>query len=107
MPNSQNVYQALKNRFSWASWSSVIHHASIIFNPMDQSLNITQHTLQLGEAIEDIENQIGVRDGNEIITLSLFFSIPHLHDQITSTLDTRMAVNPSIAIHLEDILDVV
>ncbi|MBW0528000.1 hypothetical protein O181_067715 [Austropuccinia psidii MF-1] len=107
MPNARNVYQALKNRFNRASWSSIVHHASIILNPVDQSSNITQHTLRLSEAIEAIENQIGVLDANKIMTLSLFFSMPHLRDQITSALDTRMAVNPSVTIHPEDILDIV
>ncbi|MBW0492842.1 hypothetical protein O181_032557 [Austropuccinia psidii MF-1] len=107
MPNARNVYQAIKNRFNQASWSSIIHHASIIFNPMDHSSNITQHTLRLGEAIEAIENQIEVLDSNKIIMLSLFFSLPHLRNQITSALNTRMAVNPSITTQPEDIVDIV
>ncbi|MBW0536415.1 hypothetical protein O181_076130 [Austropuccinia psidii MF-1] len=107
IPNSRNVYQALKNCFNRASWSSIVHHANIIFNPVNQSLNITQHTLRLSKAIEAIENQIGVLYANKIMTLLLFFSMPHLQDQITSALDTRMAVNPSVTIYPEDILDIV
>ncbi|MBW0538076.1 hypothetical protein O181_077791 [Austropuccinia psidii MF-1] len=78
MPNARNVHQAIKNRFNQASWSSIIQHASIILNPSNHSSDITQHALRLGEAVEAIENQIGTIDSNKIITLSLFFSLPHL-----------------------------
>ncbi|MBW0503090.1 hypothetical protein O181_042805 [Austropuccinia psidii MF-1] len=89
MPNARNVYQALKNCFNQVSWSSIVHHANIIFTPVNQSLNITQHTLCLSKAIEAIENQIGVLDANKIMTLLLFFSMSHLWDQITSAHDTK------------------
>ncbi|MBW0469180.1 hypothetical protein O181_008895 [Austropuccinia psidii MF-1] len=45
MPNAWNIYHALKNCFNRASWSSIIHHAGVIFNPIDQSSNLTQHAL--------------------------------------------------------------
>ncbi|MBW0500249.1 hypothetical protein O181_039964 [Austropuccinia psidii MF-1] len=107
MPNARSIYHALKNCFNRASWSSIIHHASIIFNPIDQSSNLTQHALRLSEAVNAVENQMGTLDSNKIITLSLFFFVPHLRDQITSALDTRLAVNSSLHIRPEDILDIV
>ncbi|MBW0540546.1 hypothetical protein O181_080261 [Austropuccinia psidii MF-1] len=105
MPNARTVYQALKNCFRKSSWSSIIHHAETIFNPSDQSSNIVQHAITLGEAIEAIGNQIGALDSNKIMTLSIFFSVPHLQEQITAALDTRLAENPSMTIQSEDILD--
>ncbi|MBW0503131.1 hypothetical protein O181_042846 [Austropuccinia psidii MF-1] len=107
MPNARTVYQALKNRFGKSSWSSIIHHAETIFNPTDQSGNIVQHAIALGEAVEAIENQIGALDSNKIITLSIFFSVPHLGEQIMAALDNRLAANPSMMIQSEDILDMV
>ncbi|MBW0533603.1 hypothetical protein O181_073318 [Austropuccinia psidii MF-1] len=107
MPNARNIYQAIKNRFNRASWSSIVHHAGVIFNPVDHSSDITQHALRLGEAIAAIENQIGTLDSNKIIMLSLFFSLPHLRNRITCALDNRMVVNPSITVQPEEILDIV
>ncbi|MBW0468886.1 hypothetical protein O181_008601 [Austropuccinia psidii MF-1] len=107
MPNARNIYHALKIRFNRALWSSIIHHASVIFNPINQSSNLTQHALRLSEAIDAVENQMGALDSNKIMALSLFFSMPHLRDQITSALDTRLAANSSITIQPEDILDIV
>ncbi|MBW0468093.1 hypothetical protein O181_007808 [Austropuccinia psidii MF-1] len=107
MPNARSVYQAIKKRFNKASWSSIIHHANLLFNPTDQQSNLVKHAIHLGEAVEAIENQIGPLDSAKIITLSLFFSIPRLQHQITSALDTRMAASPSLSINVEDILDIV
>ncbi|MBW0535509.1 hypothetical protein O181_075224 [Austropuccinia psidii MF-1] len=107
MPNARSVYQAIKKRFSKASWSSIVNHANVIFHPSTQSSNLMKRVIDLGEAVAAIEGQIGPIDSNKIITLSLFFSIPHLHDQITAALDTRLAANPSLTINAEDILDIV
>ncbi|MBW0480342.1 hypothetical protein O181_020057 [Austropuccinia psidii MF-1] len=32
MPNARTVYQAVKRRFSKASWSSIVHHARLLFH---------------------------------------------------------------------------
>ncbi|MBW0539770.1 hypothetical protein O181_079485 [Austropuccinia psidii MF-1] len=95
MTNARTVYQAIRNCFGKSLWSSILHHAETIFNPTDQSGNIIWHEIALGEAIE---NQIGALDSNKIMTLSIFFSVPHLQEQITAALDTRLAVNPSVII---------
>ncbi|MBW0537794.1 hypothetical protein O181_077509 [Austropuccinia psidii MF-1] len=42
MPNSRSVYQAIKKRFNKASWSSIIHHANLLFNPTDQQSNLVK-----------------------------------------------------------------
>ncbi|MBW0535338.1 hypothetical protein O181_075053 [Austropuccinia psidii MF-1] len=107
MPNARSVYQSIKKRFNKASWSSIIHHANLLFNPTDQQSNLVRHAINLGEAVEAIESQIGPLDSAKMITLSLFFSIPKLRHQITLALDTRMAASPSLDINVEDILDIV
>ncbi|MBW0560505.1 hypothetical protein O181_100220 [Austropuccinia psidii MF-1] len=104
MPNVRTVYQAIKQRFSKASWSSIIHHAKLIFHPTNHQHNITQHAINMGEAIG---SQLGPLDSSKISTLSLFFSLPHLHDGITSALDTCLAANPELTVNTEDILDIV
>ncbi|MBW0476476.1 hypothetical protein O181_016191 [Austropuccinia psidii MF-1] len=107
MPNARTVYQAIKQQFSKASWSSIIHHAKLLFHPTNHQHDITQHAINMGEAIEAIESQLGPLDSSKISTLSLFFSLPHLHDQITSALDTQLAANPKLTVNTEDILDIV
>ncbi|MBW0532137.1 hypothetical protein O181_071852 [Austropuccinia psidii MF-1] len=107
MPNARTVYQAIKRRFRRASWSSIIHHAKLIFNPTNHQHDLTQHAINMGGAIEAIESQLGPLDSSKISTLSLFFSLPHLHDQINSALDTRLAANPELTVNTEDILDIV
>ncbi|MBW0538816.1 hypothetical protein O181_078531 [Austropuccinia psidii MF-1] len=107
MPNARSVYQAIKKQFSKASWSSIVNHANVLFYPPTQSSNLMKRVIDLGEAVAAIEGKIGPIDSNKIITLSLFFSIPHLHDQITAALDTRLAANPSLTINAKDILDIV
>ncbi|MBW0517982.1 hypothetical protein O181_057697 [Austropuccinia psidii MF-1] len=98
IPNTRSVYQEIKKRFSKASWSSIVNHANILFHPPTQSTNLMKRVIDLGEAVEAIEGQIGPIDSNKIITLSLFF-IPHLRDQITAALDTCLAANPSLTIN--------
>ncbi|MBW0577921.1 hypothetical protein O181_117636 [Austropuccinia psidii MF-1] len=107
MPNTSNVYQAIKSRFRKASWSSIVRHARNIFQPVDPSHNIIKHAIYLNETIEAIECQLGPLDSNKILTLSLFFLVPTMQDQITLALDTRLAENPKLAINMEDILDIV
>ncbi|MBW0514024.1 hypothetical protein O181_053739 [Austropuccinia psidii MF-1] len=91
MPNGRTVYQAIKKRFSKTSWSSIVHHANLIFNPTDHA----------------IESQLRPLDSSKIVTLSLFFSLPDLQEKITSALDTCLAANPDLTINAEDILDIV
>ncbi|MBW0574274.1 hypothetical protein O181_113989, partial [Austropuccinia psidii MF-1] len=107
MPNARKVYQAIKNRFSKSSWSSIIRHATTIFNPTDQSHDIIKHAISLGETIQAIESQLGPLDSNKVMTLSLFFSVPTMQSQITAALDTRLAANPNLQINMEDILDII
>ncbi|MBW0551145.1 hypothetical protein O181_090860 [Austropuccinia psidii MF-1] len=107
MPNTRTIYQAIKNLSSKSSWSSIIHHTNTIFCQTTALRNINQREIELGEAVEAIENQIGPLDGNKIITLSLFFSVPHLQEQITAALDTRLSASPLLAIQSEDILDMI
>ncbi|MBW0491418.1 hypothetical protein O181_031133 [Austropuccinia psidii MF-1] len=107
MPNARTTYRALKDRFNKISWSSIVRHTSIIFDPTDNSNNLTNHAITVGEAIEAIENQIGAIDSNLPTTLSLFFSAPQLHDQITNALDTILAAHYSLTVHSEDILNIV
>ncbi|MBW0531514.1 hypothetical protein O181_071229 [Austropuccinia psidii MF-1] len=102
MPNARTVYQAIKRQFSKASWSSIIYHAKLIFH-----LKNHQHAINMGKAIEAIESQLGPLDSSGISTLSLFLSLPHLHDQITSALNTQLAANPELTVNMEDILDIV
>ncbi|MBW0499297.1 hypothetical protein O181_039012 [Austropuccinia psidii MF-1] len=60
----------------------------------------------MGEAIEAIESQLGPLDSLKVSTLSLFLSIPHLHDQITFALNTQLAANRKLTVNVEDILDI-
>ncbi|MBW0535398.1 hypothetical protein O181_075113 [Austropuccinia psidii MF-1] len=107
MPNARSVYQAIKKRFNKVSWSSIIHHANVIFNPKNHVDDMVQHVININESIEAIESQIGTLDSSKIITFSLLFSLPDLQERITSALDTRLAANPTLAINAEDILDIV
>ncbi|MBW0469798.1 hypothetical protein O181_009513 [Austropuccinia psidii MF-1] len=59
------------------------------------------------DAVTRADKQADLINRNKIITLSLFVSIPHLRNQITSALDTRMTANPLITIQPEDILNIV
>ncbi|MBW0477131.1 hypothetical protein O181_016846 [Austropuccinia psidii MF-1] len=107
MPNARNVYQAIRSRFRKASWSSIVRHARKIFHPVDKSHNIVKHAINFNETIKAIECQLGPLDSHKILTLSLFFLVPTMQDQITLALETRLAANPKLAINMEDILDLV
>ncbi|MBW0568213.1 hypothetical protein O181_107928 [Austropuccinia psidii MF-1] len=61
----------------------------------------------MSKAIEAIENHLGPLDSSKILTLLLYFSLLHLHTQITSALDTQLAASPELTINMEDILDIV
>ncbi|MBW0536508.1 hypothetical protein O181_076223 [Austropuccinia psidii MF-1] len=45
-------------------------------------------------------------DSNLFTTLTLYFSAPQFQAQITNALDTRLAANPSLTVHSEDLLDI-
>ncbi|MBW0520133.1 hypothetical protein O181_059848 [Austropuccinia psidii MF-1] len=107
MPKARNVYQEIKSQFRKASWSSIVRHARNVFHPVDQSHNIIKHAINLNETIKAIECQLNPLDSNKILTLSLFFLVPMMQDQITLALDTRLSANPKLAINMEDILDIV
>ncbi|MBW0583837.1 hypothetical protein O181_123552 [Austropuccinia psidii MF-1] len=107
MPNARTCFCALKDHFNKISWSSIVHHASTCFNPTNHSTNLTTHAINIGEAIEAIENQIGPMDSNLFTTLTLYFLAPQFQAQITNALDTRLAANPSLTVQSEDILDIV
>ncbi|MBW0546254.1 hypothetical protein O181_085969 [Austropuccinia psidii MF-1] len=96
-----------KKSLSKASWSSIVNHSNINFHTPAQTSNLIEHVIDLGEAIEAIEIQLGPINSNNIITLLFFFSIPHLHIQFTTSLDTGLAANPSPNINSNDILDIV
>ncbi|MBW0477963.1 hypothetical protein O181_017678 [Austropuccinia psidii MF-1] len=68
---------------------------------------MVQHVIRINKSIEAIESQFGTLDSSKIITLSLFFSLPDLQENITSALNTCLAANPDITINAEDILDIV
>ncbi|MBW0511508.1 hypothetical protein O181_051223 [Austropuccinia psidii MF-1] len=107
IPNARTTFCALKGRFNKIFWSSIVHHASICFNPTDHSTHLTTHAIIVGEAIEAIEIQIGLMDSNLFTMLTLYLSAPQFQEKITSVLDTRLAANPSLMVHSEDILDIV
>ncbi|MBW0538332.1 hypothetical protein O181_078047 [Austropuccinia psidii MF-1] len=105
-PNARTTFQALKKRFCKASWSSIIWHAEILFNPPDRSTKLTSHAIALQHAINNIESQIGTMNSKTILTLSLFFSARQLHEPLLNALESRKAVNPSLVVHAKDILDI-
>ncbi|MBW0528772.1 hypothetical protein O181_068487 [Austropuccinia psidii MF-1] len=105
-PNAGTTYQALKKRFCKASWSSIIRHSEILFNPPDRLNTLTSHAVALQHAINNIESQIGAINSKTILTLSLHFSAWKLHEPLLNALDSRKAINPSLEIHAKDILDI-
>ncbi|MBW0544490.1 hypothetical protein O181_084205, partial [Austropuccinia psidii MF-1] len=40
-------------------------------------------------------------------TFSIFFAVPQLQDHITAALNTRLATNPHLKIHTNDLLDMI
>ncbi|MBW0490169.1 hypothetical protein O181_029884 [Austropuccinia psidii MF-1] len=105
--SARSIYQAIRSRFNKPSWSSIIHNAKILFNTTDQMENINKFSLSVYEAISNIENQIGPLDGEKIATFSIFFAVPQLRDHITAALNTRLATNPHLKIHTNDLLDMI
>ncbi|MBW0536606.1 hypothetical protein O181_076321, partial [Austropuccinia psidii MF-1] len=106
MPNARSTYQALKKRFSKASWSAIVQHASRVFMPSDQSSNLLQHWINIQASLDALQSQIGPLTAENITPIILFFSAPQFQDQITTVLDTRKASNPDLNITTTDILDI-
>ncbi|MBW0535974.1 hypothetical protein O181_075689 [Austropuccinia psidii MF-1] len=84
MPNARSTYQALRKRFSKASWSAIVQHASRIFMPSDQSTNLLQHSLTVQASLDALQSQIGPLTAENVAPIILFFSAPQLQDQITT-----------------------
>ncbi|MBW0524484.1 hypothetical protein O181_064199 [Austropuccinia psidii MF-1] len=103
-PNAHTTYQALKKQFCKASWSSIIRHAEILFNPPDCLTTLTSHAVALQHAINNIESQIGAVNSKTILTLTLFFSAQQFHEPLLNALDSRKAIDPSLEIHAQDIV---
>ncbi|MBW0535806.1 hypothetical protein O181_075521 [Austropuccinia psidii MF-1] len=105
--NARQIYQAIKRRFNKPSWSSIVHHARTIFNVTDQLDNIDQYAISVHNAIARIEHQIGKLNSENIATFAIYFSVPSLCDHITAALNTRLATNPHLKIHTNDLLDMI
>ncbi|MBW0538221.1 hypothetical protein O181_077936, partial [Austropuccinia psidii MF-1] len=105
--NARRIYQAIRKRYNKPSWSSIVHHAKTIFNPTDRLDNIDKYAISVHEAISKIENQIGPLNSDKIATFAIYFSVPLLRDHITAALNTRLATNPHLQVHTEDLLDMI
>ncbi|MBW0542700.1 hypothetical protein O181_082415, partial [Austropuccinia psidii MF-1] len=106
--NARRIYQALRDRFNRPSWSSVVYHANIIFNPSsDHSNNINNYAMSINEAVHNLENQLGRIDSDTITTLAIYFAVPSMHQLIIPALNTLMATNPSIKVRPEDLLNMI
>ncbi|MBW0497893.1 hypothetical protein O181_037608 [Austropuccinia psidii MF-1] len=105
--DARTIYRAIKSRFNRPSWSSVAHNAKILFNLADRIGDIEHFTLSVYESIQSIENQMGPLDGEKIATLAIFFLVPQLRDHITAAINTRLATNPHLKIHANDLLDMI
>ncbi|MBW0474093.1 hypothetical protein O181_013808 [Austropuccinia psidii MF-1] len=88
------IYQALKDRFSFTSLSLVVYHANIIFiNSSDPLDNITDEAIAIAVAIQNLENQLGNIDSEMITTLDIYLAVPSMHRLITPAIDTFMVTN--------------
>ncbi|MBW0494713.1 hypothetical protein O181_034428 [Austropuccinia psidii MF-1] len=97
--NARRIYQALRDRFNRPSWSSVVYHANVIFNPSsDHSNNINNYAMSINEAVHNLENQLGRIDSEMITTLAIYFAVPSMHQLIIPALNTLMATNPGIRV---------
>ncbi|MBW0538414.1 hypothetical protein O181_078129 [Austropuccinia psidii MF-1] len=105
--DARTIYCAIKSRFNRPSWSSIAHNAKILFSLMDCIDDIEIFSLSVYEAIQFIENQMGPLDGEKIATFAIFFSVPQLRDHITAAINTRLATNPHLKIHADDLLDMI
>ncbi|MBW0493092.1 hypothetical protein O181_032807 [Austropuccinia psidii MF-1] len=105
--NARRIYQAMKKRFNKPSWLSIVHHARTIFNTTDQLDNIDKYAISVHNAIAKIEHQIGKLDSENIATFAIYFSVPSLCDHITAALNTRLATNPHLKIHTNNLLDMI
>ncbi|MBW0524975.1 hypothetical protein O181_064690 [Austropuccinia psidii MF-1] len=65
------------------------------------------HAITIQNAVNNIKNQIGPIDEDNLVTILYFLSAPQFKEQITAALDTCKATNPNIKIHGEDILDII
>ncbi|MBW0536437.1 hypothetical protein O181_076152, partial [Austropuccinia psidii MF-1] len=106
MPNARLVYQSLKKRFGKSSWSAIVQQARCIFVPTDQSSNLINHLVVVQGALNDLQSQIGIFTPENLLPIILYFSAPQLQGKITTALNTRKAINPSIEIYANDIIDI-
>ncbi|MBW0536682.1 hypothetical protein O181_076397 [Austropuccinia psidii MF-1] len=105
--DAPRIYQAIRRQYNKPSWSSIVHHAKTIFNPTNWLDNIDKYAICVHEAISKIENQIGPLNSEKIATFTIYFSVPLLRDHITAALNTRLATNPHLQVHTEDLLDMI
>ncbi|MBW0523541.1 hypothetical protein O181_063256 [Austropuccinia psidii MF-1] len=106
MPNAISIYQSLKKRFGKSSWSAIVQQARCIFVPTDQSSNLINHSVNVQGALAALQSQVGTLTPENLLPIILYFSAPQLQGQITTALDTQKAINPSIEICANDILDI-
>ncbi|MBW0558716.1 hypothetical protein O181_098431 [Austropuccinia psidii MF-1] len=106
--DARQIYQALKDRFNCPSWSSVVFHASTIFqNRSYQINNINNYANNVTEAIHNLENQLGTIDSDTLTTLDIFFAVPSMHQLITPAINSLMATNPNIKVRPDDLLNMI
>ncbi|MBW0520488.1 hypothetical protein O181_060203 [Austropuccinia psidii MF-1] len=105
--NARKIYQAIRSRFNKPLWLAIIHNARVLFNTSNRMEDINAFFMSVYEAITAIEHQIGPLDGEKIATFSIFFAVPQLQDHIMEALNTRLATNPHLKIHTDDLLDMI
>ncbi|MBW0541534.1 hypothetical protein O181_081249 [Austropuccinia psidii MF-1] len=105
MLNARSVYQSLKKRFGKSSWLAIVHQACCIFVPTNQSSNLVNRSVTVQGALASLQSQVGALTLENLLPIILYFSAPQLQGQITTALDTRKAINPSIEIYANDILN--
>ncbi|MBW0488050.1 hypothetical protein O181_027765 [Austropuccinia psidii MF-1] len=101
------IYQAIRKRFTKASWSAVANQLNILQQAGDQSQNMTQFSVTLQSAINTIKNQLGPVTEDNLMAVLYYLYAPSYQQQITQALNTRKAAKPDIPIFCDDILDII
>ncbi|MBW0562479.1 hypothetical protein O181_102194 [Austropuccinia psidii MF-1] len=106
--DSCKIYQAFKDRFNRPSWSLVIFHANTIFQNRDNHVHdINVYAMTINEAVQNLENQLGIINSEMITTLAIFFSVPSMHQHITPAINTLMATNPNLKVQPDYLLNMI
>ena len=108
-PSGMNVYGAytsLKGLFAGSSWSLLLTRWSDIAQDPDLSDSVSSSYESIKRSLLDLEERLGGWTTDKLLSLSFHTSLKRYTHSLADSMDSRLAIDPSLQVKLTDLLAV-